>query len=52
MVSHLTVNDLPDNNDSDGDEYEGEEAIETLTSVDKGPVDYYDDWVMGWMSVE
>jgi hypothetical protein len=51
MVSHLTVNDLPDNNDSAGAEYEGEEAIETLISVNKGPVDYYDDWDDG-MSVE
>ncbi|KAJ6053383.1 uncharacterized protein N7446_009395 [Penicillium canescens] len=51
MVSHLKVNDLPDNNDSDGDEYEGGEAIETLISVDKGPFAYYDDWDDG-MSVE
>ncbi|KAJ5317803.1 hypothetical protein PENANT_c004G02203 [Penicillium antarcticum] len=52
MVAHLTVNDLPDHNNSDGDEYEGGEAVEALIAVDQGaPADFYDDWDDG-MSVE
>ncbi|KAJ5775360.1 uncharacterized protein N7511_000371 [Penicillium nucicola] len=52
MVSHLTVNDLPGNNDTFGDEYEGTEAIEGLIAVDQGaPVGYSHNWDDG-MSVE